>query len=136
MWMDETTGRPKVMHGDETRQEKKNHTDVSCTRDGTEIRDFQRKPNSEEFVSGHNHQDPDVRVAENVDEKVKNLTRHGVGNDERGKVNEILRNQNQRIENTERKHEERRRCSTHVTTSKGSKWEKIVDQGNRKNNQR
>ena len=136
MRMNEAVGRPKVMHGDETGQQQEKNTDIPGTRDGAEVGDFQRKPHGEEFVPGHDHQDPDVRVAEDVDQEVEDLTGNGVGDDEGGKIDEILGDQDQWIENTEGKHEEGGRCSTHVTTAQGSKRKKVIDQGDGENNQR
>ena len=85
--------RPEVMHGDDAGHEKKANEDALGTRGRTEVRDFQRKPDGEEFIRCHNHQNPDVGVADDVDEKVEDLTRTRTGRGERGKVEEILGDQ-------------------------------------------
>ena len=89
-----TIDRPEVMDRDDAGQRQEKYANVSSSSDGTEVWDFQWKPNSEELVSGHNDKYPDVGIAENIDKKVQNAAGKSMISDERWKVNEILREKN------------------------------------------
>ena len=78
------------MKGNDAGGDQEKDTDVTSARNGAEIRDFQWKPNRKKLICGHNDKNPNVGVAENVDEEVEDSACDRIVSDKCGKINEIF----------------------------------------------